>query len=381
MKYLIFFFSLFFAFVSSSQTKRCSFEEYREVLKQKGMFQYPKKALISTPNYSGTYTIPVVVHVLYNNPDQNLSDERIYSQMDVLNNDFNALNTNISDVPVEFQSVIGNVGISFCLIQEDLNGDSFSGINRIFTNVEEFQAFSDEMKKSDQGGVDAWDTENYLNIWVCDLSGSALGFATMPGDVSADLDGVVIDYEYFGINTVSSSPYNLGRTGTHELGHYLNLEHIFYAGCSSWDQCSDTPAQSSSTFGCPQSPQQSCQTTDMTMNYMDYTDDACMSMFTTCQANRMMNALINLRPQLSGDCSISTINESSDDLDLLIYPNPVIDELNINTYSVDVSIYNIYGKKVYSTYMDEHETIDVSFLSSGPYMLSIGDKWHAFIKQ
>ena len=79
----------------------------------------------------------------------------------------------------------------------DLNGNPFSGINRVFTNVNSFQGFSDDMKDSDQGGVDAWDTNNYLNIWVCNLSGNTLGFATMPGSVDQELDGVVIDYEYF----------------------------------------------------------------------------------------------------------------------------------------------------------------------------------------
>ena len=379
MKYL-FICLLFISNLSFSQINRCSTDEYRQFLKEKGLLKNQNDNLVKyRTNSLSNYTIPVVVHVLYNNPDQNISDERIFSQIDVLNEDFNALNPNIISVPAEFQSVIGNVGISFCLLQENLNGESFSGINRVFTNVDQFQGFSDAIKKTNQGGVDAWDSENYLNIWVCDLSGNTLGFATMPGDVTPDLDGVVIDYEFFGVNSLSSSQYNLGKTATHEIGHYLNLEHIFYAGCSSWDNCSDTPAQSSPTYGCPDSVQTSCQTNDMTMNYMDYTDDACMSMFTVCQANKMIDALVNLRPQLNGECSDSSFEESTF-IAPLFYPNPASNLIRTSVSNELVSIYSIYGKKILTKYVDNSAVIDITQLSSGPYFIHICDEWHKIIK-
>ncbi|MBJ05180.1 MAG: zinc metalloprotease [Flavobacteriales bacterium] len=366
--------------LANSQIHRCSTDEYRQFLKEKGLLIDKEKHTIQYRHSLNTnYSIPVVVHVLYNNSNQNISDERILSQIDVLNEDFNALNSNISTVPAEFQSDIGNVGISFCLIQEDLNGNPFSGINRVFTNVEQFQGFSDAMKKTALGGADAWNSDYYLNIWVCDLSGNALGFATMPGDVTPDLDGVVIDYEFFGINNLSSSPYNLGKTATHEIGHYLNLEHIFYAGCSSWDDCNDTPPQASATYGCPSATPSSCQTNDMFMNYMDYTDDACMSMFTVCQANKMIDALLNLRPQLNGECVDSSFEEPPSIVSL-IFPNPASTHLKTSINNQMISIYSIYGKKILSQYVDDKCEIDITQLSVGSYFIYIDNQYQKFIK-
>ena len=145
----------------------------------------------------------------------------------------------------------------------------------------------------------------------------------------------------FGANIDSTSPYNLGRTATHEIGHYLGLEHTFYAGCSDWDGCDDTPSTSSPNYGCPDFPQESCSTIDMTMNYMDYANDACMYMFTECQANIMRNALNTLRPSLIAgeNCSIISVDEGVELLDL-IYPNPVVDRVNINTQKLIIRPFN-----------------------------------------
>jgi len=298
----------------------------------------------------------------------------------VLNEDYNALNSELVDVPQEFENIIGNVGLSFCLVQSDLNGNPFSGINRVYTELESFQGFSDDMKTSEQGGVDAWDTENYLNIWVCNLSGNTLGFATMPGDVVPALDGVVIDYEYFGVNLPSRSPYNLGRTGTHEIGHYYNLEHTFNAGCSSWDDCDDTPAITSPTYGCPSFPQESCQSVDMTMNFMDYTNDACMYMFTDCQSNLMLDALLNYRSSLlsGSNCSVSIkeINGS----DLVIYPNPVKDVLHIGVQNVNVLLFDIYGRTILSKNLGVDSFLDMSSLPAGTYILSIEEHVYQILK-
>jgi len=342
MKYFSYIFCLLFSFCSYSQINRCSTDEYRASLNKRGLLNIIKKNTLNNDVLYANYNVPVVVHVLYNNIDQNISDERIFSQINVLNNDYNAINEEISSVPQEFENVIGNVGISFCLAQVDPYGNSCSGINRVYTDTEIFQGFDDSMKYSDSGGVDAWDTEQYLNIWVCDLSGSTLGFATMPGDVSdsPEIDGVVIDYQYFGVDLFSSENpyYNLGRTGTHEIGHYFGLEHTFFAGCSDWDNCDDTPAVSSPTYGCPSFPQQSCQSVNMTMNFMDYTNDACMHMFTICQAERMIDALFNYRPNLIADtdCSVD-IEETIYSKNNLIYPNPVVDFLHIDVQNMFVS--------------------------------------------
>ena len=383
MRFLVFILFLIFPCLSISQVHRCSTDEYRQVLKLKGLTNNDKHIdhIDDAQTYSSNYDIPVVIHVLYNNEDQNISDARVFSQIETLNNDYNSLNIELDDVPEEFQNVIGTVGFNFCLVQEDLNGNSFTGINRVYTNIESFQGFSDDMKKSDQGGVDAWDTENYLNIWVCDLNGNTLGFSTMPGD-DPDIDGVVIDYQYFGVDLSSTNPYNLGRTGTHELGHYFNLEHTFYAGCSDWDGCDDTPALQSPTYGCPSYPQEACQSNNMTMNYMDYTNDACMSMFTICQAERMIDALLNYRSNLiaSTSCSVS-LNDVTQANDISIYPNPIIDFLHINIKNSRVSISDISGRMLFNNYIIADQTLDVSFLPPGTYFLSINTNTYQFIKK
>ena len=389
MKYFGYIFFLLFSFCSYSQINRCSTDEYRDLLNKRGVLNVINKNTVNNNlSYADSYinyNISVVVHVLYNNSDQNISDERIFSQIDVLNNDYNALNEELSAVPQEFEDVIGNVGLSFCLAQLDPDGNSCSGVNRVYTDTDIFQGFDDAMKYSDMGGVDAWDTEQYLNIWVCDLSGNTLGFATMPGDVSdnPELDGVVIDYKYFGVDLFSSDNpyYNLGRTGTHEIGHYFGLEHTFYAGCSDWDGCDDTPAISSPTYGCPSFPQQSCQSVNMTMNFMDYTNDACMSIFTNCQANIMVDVLLEDRSNLinSLSCNLATdeLNEVSS---LSIYPNPVADYIYLNSQYADVSILDIYGRKMLLLNKMNDTFLDVSVLPKGTYLLKIDNHIFKFIK-
>ncbi len=362
-----------------SQTNRCSTDEYRA---QIGAVKTNKINLDIDFNLINIneYTIPVVVHILYNDESQNISDDRVYSQIESLNNDFNALNSEINNIPDQFLGDIGQVGFNFCLVQQDLNGNPFSGINRVYTDVESFQGFSDNMKKSNEGGVDAWDTQTYLNIWVCNLSGNTLGFATMPGDVSDELDGVVIDYLYFGIDILFTSPYNLGRTATHEIGHYFNLEHTFYAGCSDWDGCDDTPPTSSPTYGCPTYPQTSCMANSMTMNFMDYTDDQCMGMFTQCQAQRMRSCLLNSRSGLINNSSCTTSIEENYFSSSSFYPNPASNFLNVYESYAYVEIIDIMGRKITELKANQKGRVNISKLNSGTYFLKLQNKTKQFIK-
>ena len=231
-------------------------------------------------------TIPVVVHVIYNNTTSNITDAQIMSQLTVLNQDFRRLNGDASLTPSIFTAADPN--IEFCLATVDPNGNATTGITRTSSTVSAFST-NDAMKYSSSGGKDAWDRSRYLNLWVCTLSGGILGYAQFPGGTAAT-DGVVIDYRYFGTTGTATAPFNKGRTATHEVGHWLNLRHIWGdANCGS-DLVTDTPTHNTANYGCPTYPHAStCSGApiEMTMNYMDYTDDACMYMFSAGQVTRM----------------------------------------------------------------------------------------------
>lgn len=254
-------------------------------------------------------TIPVVVHVLYKTSTSNISDAQIQSQIQVLNNDFRKLNSDVVNTPSIFTASDPN--IQFCLASVDPSGNATTGITRTATAVTSFST-NDAMKYSAQGGKDAWPSSQYLNIWVCTLSNSILGYAQFPGGAAAT-DGVVIDYRYFGTTGTATAPFNLGRTATHEVGHWLNLRHIWGdANCGS-DLVSDTPTHNTSNYGCPAYPHLSTcsgSPVEMTMNYMDYTDDACMYMFSEGQTVRMQSLFVagGARASLltSNGCGIPT---------------------------------------------------------------------------
>lgn len=233
-------------------------------------------------------TIPVVVHVVWNTTTENITDAQVLSQITVLNQDFRKLNSDWTNTPSVFQPSVADVNIEFCLATVDPNGNPTNGITRTQTSVTAFGT-NDQMKFSSQGGRDAWPASKYLNIWVCDISGGILGYAQFPGG-SATTDGVVVDYQYYGTVGTATAPFNKGRTGTHEVGHWLNLRHIWGdANCGN-DLVTDTPTQQGPNSSCPAFPRVTCSNGpngDMFMNYMDYTDDACMFMFSNGQASRM----------------------------------------------------------------------------------------------
>lgn len=248
---------------------------------------------------SNVITIPVVFHVVHRNAQENISEAQILSQIDVLNEDFRKLNPNFaSSTPAVFQGVSADYEIEFCLATRDPNGNPTNGITRTSTTVNGFSIDDgDRVKFTAQGGRDAWPSSKYLNVWVCNFSTNLLGYATFPGG-PANRDGVVLLYTSVGRTPANpfNNPYNRGRTGTHEVGHWLNLFHIWGdddGACNGSDQVADTPNQADENFGCPTHPSPSCSNGgDMFMNYMDYMDDACASMFTNGQKTRS-RALFN----------------------------------------------------------------------------------------
>jgi hypothetical protein len=239
---------------------------------------FTQNALLTKRLVNGKIEIPVVVNVLYRTTAENISASQIQSQIDVLNKDFNALNSDYNSVPALFSGVKANVGITFVLDQ----------IIRKSTTKTSWGT-ADAMKKANRGGLAPTSPTTKLNLWVCTIGGGILGYAQFPGG-SSTTDGVAIDSKYVGLSGTANAPYNLGRTATHEVGHWMNLRHIWGdANCGS-DLVSDTPTHNDANYGVPVYPHYSTCTgtpVEMTMNYMDYTDDNAMYMFSTGQKSRM----------------------------------------------------------------------------------------------
>ncbi len=231
---------------------------------------------------SNIITIPVVVHVIYQNNAQNISDAQIASQMQVLNDDFRRQNSDANNQ----WSQAADIEIEFCLASVDPNGNPTTGVTRKSSTRSEWGT-NDAMKFASNGGVNAWNTGDYLNMWICNIGGGILGYAQFPGSGSAATDGVVMSPQYFGTVGSAQAPFDGGRTTTHEVGHWLNLRHIWGDGnCNADDFVSDTPTSDNPNYGCASS-HSSCNSLDMVQNYMDYSDDACMNLFTQGQKDRM----------------------------------------------------------------------------------------------
>ena len=339
---------------------------------------------------SGTITIPVVIHVVYKTSAENISDAQIQSQLDVLNKDYRRLNTDTTLTPQPFKSLAADCEIEFCLATQDPNGHLTTGITRKLTTIN-FIGNTSKYYLSASGGEDIWNHNAYLNIWVCNIDGGGtLGFAWPPGNTGAQDDGVVIDYRYFG-TLGKSPPYHLGRTVTHEVGHFFNLEHIWgdESGCIGTDNVADTPNQGAEDYDCPTFPVSTDPCTPsfpgiMFMNYMDYSDDNCMNMFTKGQKQRMVAAVNGPRISLqaSKGCQTpSSIAERNFEISTHIYPNPseglfVID-LNNKVESCQIIASDLLGKIIF---MNSFPTVssplklDLSGYANGIYFVKIKTK-------
>lgn len=233
---------------------------------------------------NGVLEIPVVFNVLYKTAAENISLAQLQSQIDVLNNDFNAANSDYNTANNPYSGVRANVGIRFVLDQ----------VVRKSTTKTSWGT-ADAMKKSTKGGLNPITPTTKLNIWVCTIGGGILGYAQFPGGASAT-DGVVLDGKYTGTTGTATYPYNLGRTATHEIGHWMNLRHIWGDATCGSDLVADTPTHDSANYGVPAVGHRStCTGTplEMYMNYMDYTDDRGMYMFSNDQKSRIL-AIFNV---------------------------------------------------------------------------------------
>ncbi|TAH43269.1 MAG: T9SS type A sorting domain-containing protein [Bacteroidetes bacterium] len=336
------------------------------------------------------YTIPVVVHVLYRTTAQNISDAQIMSQIDVLNEDFARLNADTALTPSFFRSIAGTSNFQFCLAATDPLGNPTNGIERRSTTSTSFNT-NNNVKHYSSGGLDAWDVNRYFNIWVCNLGSGLLGYAEPPSGTHSDEYGVVILYDSFGRVGNVSTPYHKGRTTTHEIGHAFGMEHIWGddSNCSGSDGISDTPNQEVETYGCPSTLPSfdNCSSSGngiMYMNYMDYTDDLCMNMFTTGQTNRMKLLMEAYYPTLlvSTACTITSSREAADKFSFSIYPNPSDGLVNLDMFLMEnvgsnltISVSNLLGEIVKSEQISNpngrtHQ-LNLGDQGSGIYFISV----------
>lgn len=358
------------------------------------------------------YKIPVIVHVVWKDSSENIADSIIHSQIDVLNEDFRRMNPDANNVRTEFEAVVGDPMIEFELVD----------IIRTETTAEfevSLSGLPDEVKQSSNGGSDAWDTDAYLNIWVCKIKplsfggidlGLVLGYAYPPADLpnwptgvaapSPELDGVVIDFRAFGknnpneiANPTSGLPLEtVGRTTVHEVGHYLGLRHIWGDGggllggdsCGEDDGILDTPnSGTQSGFNCDLN-QNSCidpvdDLPDMIENYMDYAQETCMNSFTMGQIAVMRGVLEGPRCNLVNACTPTSVNTLDNLNSLLVFPNPTSGDFTIQIQGRDLEhyefqIFDVNGKAVNNAFYQSGNQISTINASKGLYLIQLSNE-------
>lgn len=353
------------------------------------------------------YIIPVVVHIVYNTPEENIPDSVIFNQIASLNADYRRLNEDATNIRDEFLTIVGDSHIGFQLATVDPEGNPTNGITRTSTGVTSFLNFSmppaEGVKQTAKGGIDPWDQSRYLNIWVCDMSflGSVflLGYATPPDglihwpeDATAGMgDGVVMQYNVVGSN--NPNPLEIGgeivevrgRTLTHEVGHYLGLRHIWGDGdCTEEDGVDDTPnAAENSNQDCDIS-KNSCvdaiallgDLPDMVENFMDYSAETCQNSFTLGQNDIMRSVIEIQRITLIEDNPALTISESYAYLNVEIYPNPsngAVTIKNNEALETQIDIYNETGKLVHTQNMEPYTSLINPYLAKGFYLVYLSN--------
>jgi len=340
---------------------------------------------ISSDITEKTITIPVVVHVVYHYATENISDSMVKTQIFALNRDFRKQNGDTVKIPEAFKAFVADCRIEFQLATVDPKGSATSGIIHKYTPITKW-SMDDKIKLSSEMGDDGWDPKSYLNIWVGALD-KFLGYSSVPGD-PADKDGVVISSVAFG-NRQPGGAYSMGRTAIHEVGHWLGLRHLWGDADCGDDGVADTPKQETFTNGCPSGVRISCNNApygDMYMDYMDFTNDACLVMFTKGQKQKM-RALFEPGGArysiLSSKALGSPTNEEVELPDsaprwlhVKIYPDPAHTELTVNIefdtrwVGKELQVINISGQLQFKkTISSKIQKLDISQLKPGLYFI------------
>jgi hypothetical protein len=295
--------------------------------------------------YRSTKVIPVVIHIV-SNQHVHVSNLQVYAQIAALNRDFNREGEEWRRLPSALQELATDANITFELAKHDPDGKPTIGINQKVTSRNNIGLY-DDIFYQDKGGIDAWDTQRYLNIWVAEMPEGLLGYASSPEDVGTPTDGVVINIDYFGTSRAEAS-YQLGRTLVHEVGHYLGLSHPWGSiqqECEEDDGLEDTHALAAPHYECPPFEDNTCDTMPFYWNFMDYTPDCCMALFTHQQVLLMHHVLEQYRPLLR----VSSIRYEEDTTEyLMLTPNPAISAVLIS-WAKEVNLiefYTISGRRI-----------------------------------
>jgi hypothetical protein len=400
-KYLVLAF-LFYTFCSVAQSipSHCGTTHYLNILKAEDPLVEGKlQAMeVQTQEYisrhkvsnSSVIVIPVVFHIVYNTPAQNLPDGVIREQMVMLNADYAKMNSDTSNVPAIWKPIAANTQIQFRLADFDTLGNPTTGIihtssaNTTFAN----SPSDHKINFATLGGANAWNRNHYLNIWVCNLGSGILGYTQLPGVGPATRDGCVINYIAVG-KTGATAPYNLGRTITHEVGHWLNLDHTWgddYGYCTGTDYVADTPNEANANYSNypPFTVKlDSCSPAApgfMWQNYMDYTDDAGMCLFTAGQVQRMQATLNGPRDSIRFSPAVWPAAVRQIDLNraVSVYPSPstgtVYLKFNGISGKTGIRVFDISGNQVYGQVLESSDTaasVDLSGFSGGIYFFEI----------
>ncbi|HRN94176.1 MAG TPA: M43 family zinc metalloprotease [Chitinophagales bacterium] len=375
------------------------------------------------------YRIRTVFHVVYSKPEENLDDSVILSQLDVINEDFRRKNADTVNTRSIFSSFAADAGIEFFLADTDPDGNPTNGIIHSVGTPSGgiFGGFgaSDEVKKTSTGGVNPWPTDKYLNIWICDLMGGigVLGYSYPPADSLANwgsnnpkadsaVQGVVLYYKAVGRNNPSPIDPSVdgGRSATHEIGHFLGLRHIWGDDQPMFGQgnkcAGDVDGGSDGIDDTPDATdasQQTCDTTkntcpdpnlsqdypDMVENYMDYSSDDCLNMFTNEQVALMREVIKLYRPGIAE----VVVNTSSSikqigNLEMVkVSPNPtqgfVYVELPSSTEGkIELNLISTEGKLVRSFESSTKATrLDLDEIQQGVYLLSVKNRNLSTVKR
>ena len=361
---------------------------------------------LGNQNRGVVYQIPVVVHIVYNTPEENLDDSVVFNQIAKLNEDFRRMNADTANLRSEFGTIVSDAEIEFVLATEDPDGNPTTGITRTSTTQTSFFGVggfpAEGVKSASNGGIDPWNQLDYLNIWVCDMSlfgtPAVLGYASPPNNLphwppgSSDNidDGVVIQYEAFGGNNpndldLGGGPITvLGRTCVHEVGHYLGLRHIWGdGGCTEEDGIDDTPnAADQSNQDC-NTAINSCTDNiltlgdlpDMVENYMDYSEETCQNSFTTGQVDMMRSIIENYRWELVNGTPAGISSEEA--FNLNVFPNPSNGMVTINGIPEEGAIIEVIsetGQLVKLIQDPQFNSVEIDGLDKGLYFVRVSSE-------